>query len=205
VIEDIEGTAVFAGLNGGTASNWKIFGNTITHSASYIANSRGSGHNFGIAGIVFVANDASNNNHGNNFQVFNNTMYRVQGTYSGVVIQSGTGNIVQNNVWYGSVRTNNSFSGTLGYNWYYSTTPDDSSSTKVVCTTNCNIFTDAANGDFRLAVATSAGTSLSAPFNVDPSGVLRGGDGGWDRGAYEYTAPSAPTPPAAPTNVRIIP
>lgn len=41
------------------------------------------------------------------------------------------------------------------------------------------------------------GKALSAPFNVDPDGNIRGADGGWDIGAYEYKgssgAPGAPT------------
>ena len=37
VMEDIEGTAFIAGLNGGTASNWQIYGNVALHIAGYIA------------------------------------------------------------------------------------------------------------------------------------------------------------------------
>lgn len=198
VMEDIEGTAFIAGLNNGTASNWKIFGNVAFHSAAYIANTgRKPGHNFGVAGIVFIANDSSNNNYGNNILFYNNTMVNIQGSYSGVVIQRGSGNEVRNNIWYDSVRTNNSFSGTISHNWYYDTQQDgDSTSSKSVCTSNCGIFMSISGEDFRLKNGTASGIALGAPFNADTNGVIRGADGTWDRGAFEFgSTPSALQPP----------
>lgn len=44
--------------------------------------------------------------------------------------------------------------------------------------------------DFRLKVGTAAGATLTEPFNVDATGLIRGLDGVWDRGAFEFTAPS---------------
>ena len=200
VMEDIEGTAFIAGLNGGTASNWKIFGNVAVHSAAYAANTgRKSGHNFGVAGIVYIANDASNNNRGNNILFYNNTMVNIQGSYSGVVVQSGSGNEVRNNIWYGSVRTNNSFSGTISNNWYYNTPQDgDSTPTKTVCNSNCDVFSSISGKDFRLKAAIAGGVALGAPYNIDMNGVVRGVDGTWDRGAFEFSggAASVLQPPA---------
>jgi hypothetical protein len=205
IMEDIEGTAFIAGLNDGTASNWKVFGNVAFHSAAYAADTgRVAGHNFGVAGFIFVANDASNNNTANNFLVYNNTIYNIKGEWSGVIIQRGTGNVVQNNIWYNSVRTNNT-GVAASFNWYYNTTQDgDSSATKVVCSSNCSIFVDAANKNFALNKATSAGNILQAPFNLDIMGLVRGLDAVWDRGAYEYSGSQATTPPAAPTALRVI-
>ena len=185
VIEDIEGTAVFAGLNDGVASNWKIFGNVVLYTPDYVANARGDGHNYGIAAFVYVANDASNDNTGNNFLVHNNTFYNMQGLWSGVFIEQGSGNVVRNNVWHGCVRTNNS-GVSADTNWYFETIADgDSSGSSVTCTSACDIFVDAAQKDFHLAVATAAGAALPSPFDVDPDGRLRGADGTWDRGAFE--------------------
>jgi hypothetical protein len=49
-------------------------------------------------------------------------------------------------------------------------------------------FTDKANLIFTLVAPTPAGySSLAAPYNTDPLGALRGQDGTWDRGAYEFT------------------
>jgi hypothetical protein len=162
-----------------------------------------SGHNFGIAGIVFIANDATNNNSGNNIVVYNNTMVNIQGSYSGVVVQKGTGIEVRNNIWYGSVRTNNSFSGTMSHNWYYNTAQDgDATATKVVCTSGCDIFNSISGKDFRLKTATAAAMALAAPYNVDGNGVTRGLDGHPDRGAYEYAAPGSAAV-SAPSNLRV--
>jgi hypothetical protein len=47
------------------------------------------------------------------------------------------------------------------------------------------------------------GTDLGSPYNIDPSGTVRGSDGAWDIGAYEYGATSNPAPPA-PTNLKVI-
>lgn len=61
-----------------------------------------------------------------------------------------------------------------------------------VCETNEDLtgaaspFVDAAAGDFRLAVPTSPGTVLPAPYDVDRTGAVRGADGTWDLGAWEH-------------------
>ena len=188
VMEDIEGTAFIAGLNGGTAANWQIYGNVAFHSAAYIADTgRKPGHNFGVSGFIFIANDVSNNNVGNNFVVANNTFADIQGTWSGVIIQRGSGNTVFNNVWYASTRTNNSFGGTISNNWYYNTVQDsDTSATKTVCTSGCDIFVDHAGRNFRLKSAIGGGVALAPPSTVDADGTPRGVDTAWDRGAYEF-------------------
>jgi hypothetical protein len=49
-----------------------------------------------------------------------------------------------------------------------------------------NPFVDYTNGNFRLASATTAGTTLASPYNTDMFGNTRGADGTWDRGALEF-------------------
>jgi hypothetical protein len=120
VMEDIEGTGFIVGINDGIATNWNIFGNVFYHSPAYHADTgRKPGHNEGVSGVVFVADDASNRNIGNNFRFYNNTIVGIVGLWSGVIIQKGTGNEVRNNLWFDSVRTNNSFDGAISNNWYY--------------------------------------------------------------------------------------
>ena len=66
-VEDTEGTAgLIAGLNGGTWTGGNIYGNTVRYSAAYA----GAGRE-GMAAIIYVANDASNRNTGNNILVYN--------------------------------------------------------------------------------------------------------------------------------------
>jgi hypothetical protein len=189
VMEDIEGTGFIVGINGGVAQNWRIFGNVATHTAEYRAGTgRKGGNNVGVTGFVFIANDASNDNTGNNFFVYNNTIVDVVGTWSGVVIQKGTGNEVRNNVWYNSVRTATTGIAAVSHNWYYNTQSDgDGTKSKVVCTGGCDIFASKDAKDYRLKVPTAAGQPLSAPMNIDPNGAVRGADGNWDRGAFEYS------------------
>jgi hypothetical protein len=200
IMEDIEGSAFFAQVNGGLSANWKVFGNVAFHSAAYLADKdRAPGHNFGVAGFFYVGNDANYDAVANNFQIHNNTLINIQGTWSGIVIQKGAGNSAHNNIWYNSVRTSNVV-GDIGHNWYYNTAQDgDDSTTKVVCTTNCNIFASIANKDFHLTAATAAGAALGAPFNVDMDGNSRGADGVIDRGAYEYISSSKPPSQSTPT------
>lgn len=204
VMEDIEGTGFIVGINGGVAQNWRIFGNVFVHSAAYAADTgRKPGHNFGVSGVVFIANDSSNDNTGNNILFYNNTMVNIQGLWSGVIIQKGAGNEVRNNIWYGSVRTNNSFAGSISHNWYFNTQQDgDATPSKVVCTSACDVFVSIPGKDFRVKAPTAAGQTLAAPMNVDPLGRQRGIDGTWDRGAYEFNTSGAPAL-AAPSNLRV--
>ncbi len=187
-MEDIEGTGFIVGINDGVSSNWNIFGNVFYHSPAYHADTgRKPGHNDGVSGVVFVADDSSNRNVGNNFRFYNNTLVNIAGLWSGVIIQKGTGNEVRNNVWYDSVRTNNSVDGSISHNWYHQTVQDgDDGPTKTVCTSNCSIFASLKDKDFRLSGAIGGGMPLPAPFKMDGFGKTRGMDGTWDRGAFEF-------------------
>jgi chitodextrinase len=65
-----------------------------------------------------------------------------------------------------------------------------------------NPFVNLAGLDFHLARATNAGQSLPSPYNIDPDGNLRGGDGVFDRGAYEFGGTIAPPPPPPPSDTQ---
>lgn len=205
VVEDITGTAIIAGINDGTMSEWDIYGNVFKYTdagASHqytaiegtefgLSGARPGTANDGVSGFIFVANDVSNNNFGDNINVYNNSFHGINGNFSGVIIQAGTGsNEVRNNMWYDCVATGHNFTGTISHNWYYLTTSSgDSSGTKQ--TGSSNLFTDADTNDYSLTAATDAGFSLSSPFNVDRNGVTRGSDGMWDRGAFEFAGGGA--------------
>jgi hypothetical protein len=45
------------------------------------------------------------------------------------------------------------------------------------------------------------GTTLSAPYNIDPLGVTRGSNGNWDRGAYQFLSSQAPVAPTGLTAI----
>lgn len=182
--EDIEGSAVIAGINGGLLNGAQIYGNVFHWTDAYWNNTgRDSTHNFGVAGVMFIANDASNNNTAANVKFFNNSVYRCPGSYSGIIIQSSPagGNEVRNNIWDSCVRTNNSFSGTISHNWYRNT-PVDGDNTATRQNGTSLPFANVSAKDFHLASNTSAGLTLAAPFDVDMDGVVRST---WSRGAFE--------------------
>lgn len=195
-IDDCEGTAIWAGINDGTASGVYIYGNVIQHTAAYNANTGRppfgtdpGTHSDGISGLIYIANDASNTNFGDHVLFYNNSMYGIRGSRSGIFIEAGTGsNEVRNNLWYNcSVDTLHNIVGgsTFSHNWYYLTSSTgDGSGTKQIG--SANPFVNVSTNDFHLTAATNAGFALSSPYNVDPDGVARDGDGTWDRGAFEF-------------------
>jgi hypothetical protein len=157
-----------------------------------------------MVALIYVANDASNNNSGSNILVYNNTFVNItMGIWSGVRIESGTGNFVRDNIWYNSLRTA-SLGVVNSHNWYYNTQNDSPGESDTTCTVSCNIFIDLAGANFRLTTATNAGLNMGAPYDVDPSGIKRGADGVWDRGAFEFSGGASTTiPPPAPQNLRV--
>lgn len=179
VIEDPEGTAVWAFINNGTATDWHIYGNVIYHTAAYKSAGRE-----GLSGVLFCANDASNDNTLNGLRFYNNTIWNIAGLWSGVVIQSGSNNLVYNNIWSQCVTPNNS-GGTYNYNTYYSTTTQFDSGGQSG-TVGTQPLVSPSTGNFALVGATAAGLDVGSPYNVDANGVTRGSSGVWDRGAFEY-------------------
>ncbi len=119
-----------------------------------------------------------------NLLVYNNTFVNGRGYASGIMLDTlSTGCYAYNNLWVGGnsagfqavTHDYNAFSGSSNF-----------SEAHAQVSVPTSIFVNYNGGDFRLSGATAAGTSLSSPFNYDPLGNLRGADGVWDRGAYEF-------------------
>ena len=103
--------------------------------------------------------------------IYNNTVMddgTGQGKFSCI---SGGSSAIRNNITY---FPNGMTSGCLA------TTCDNNSNY-----TSSPPLVNTATGDFHLTAAL-AGVSLASPYNVDVDGVTRGGDGTWDRGAFEF-------------------
>jgi hypothetical protein len=110
--------------------------------------------------------------------VYNNTFAGiVDTTVFGMIYLSGTGNVARNNLFYDC--TENDVSA--------STVSDNDTAVS-------DPFEDYATLDLRLSGATSAGFTLSSPYDTDPLGVTRGEDGTWDVGAYEFDEGGEPEP-----------
>lgn len=119
--------------------------------------------------------------------IYNNTIYddSPSGT-SSVRCTGGGSSAVRNNISY----LPNGMSGGC-----QATTCDNNS-----IYTSSSPFVDAAAGNFHLRSAL-VGIGLPSPYDFDLSGVKRGSDGLWDRGAFELVGGGTPT---APTNLQIV-
>lgn len=98
--------------------------------------------------------------------------------------------VVQNNIFYNA--NPRSIRGTHNYNWF-STDSHGEANAQV---SSANPFANYSGRDYRLALPTLGVSALAAPYNQDMLGNLRGADGVWDRGAYEFggTSPVKPVP-----------
>jgi len=177
--------AMWDGDTAGDFDGSKIYGNIIWttkntfHSDACII--VGGDNNVSAAGVP-----------ANNVLVYNNTLVGIQnGSCSIRFPGTHTGDVAQNNLWFG-----------LGG----SVTSGCSANT---CTNNLAVtspspFVDAAGGNFRLSAPTAAGTVLPSPYDTDLVGLIRGADGVWDLGAFEYSAVGLDsTPPAPPTGLTL--
>lgn len=145
-----------------SCNNWEIYGNWLDNPSS----------DYEFSDTIFgtwTGDHVDRTETNNNILVYNNTFYRTQGGARVIAIQNGTGNIARNNLAIGS---------SVGYSGAITTSDNDNLTTTAVV--------DAANQDFHLVGATSPGTTLSSPYDVDMDGVTRGADGTWDVGAFEY-------------------
>lgn len=192
IIEDIEGTSVWAVLNGtgitptasNTASGWNIYGNVINWTSGY--------NREGVAAIFMSGNGTNeNSNWVENLVFYNNTVvdYGKYVHWYGILVGRGGNNVVMNNIFY-NLEGAEHIEVSCDYNWYYlSPHSGDLGAHSQTCSSNCNIFKDVANRDFTLSgnnLPQAGESSIGGAFNTDMNGVIRGMDGYWDRGAYEY-------------------
>ena len=182
---DCEGTALICtpggtghpGCSGPSICNWYIYGNVCAYTSWGIANSRGFGD-----GIVYLFDTQA---HGD-MMIYNNTVANINHSWNGAIWCDNSGDspacadhfYVENNLFWNNTSTVSPSSGNVSdfkwdHNAYFSQAYSDSDANKQVTTGNPFVST---NSDWR----------LSGPFNIDMDGQVRGADGVWDRGAYEY-------------------
>lgn len=178
----VAGTAVIALTGGG---GFKFYGNTVKDCNT-------------SDGVIGFAGRSTSNN-----KVYNNTIVGGTGYNAGTAWGSGTGNETYNNIFV----NNNALSLATPHN--YNVFHDGNARGEANAQLNFSAlnFNDYSAGDFRLKVATAAGTTLAAPYNIDMNGVVRGSDGTFDRGAFEFGGVAPTNPPAqlpAPTGLRLV-
>jgi hypothetical protein len=109
----------------------------------------------------------------NNTLIYNNTFAGMaeNPNQPGILVNGGTGNVVRNNLFYDIVGGDPGVTAnTTSHNVYTASNP----------------FVNYGSLDFHLSGATTAGTTLSSPYDTDIDGVTRGSDGTWDVGAFEF-------------------
>lgn len=207
VMTRIEGTAFIetpasghSGCAGTNQSNWYIYGN-VFHEPQGGGNGTGNG-------VIYVFD----HNHTGDFFVYNNTFVNVANAYIGA--ENGGDSVgciaaltVRNNLFYnisaGAVSFGQSGSQTVARNAYWDADGIVSGSEAFVG--NGTPFENWTANDFHLtssaANAMAGGVTLGSPYSLDFAGVVRGADGKWDRGAFEFGPQTALS---APTNLRVV-
>jgi hypothetical protein len=164
----------------GRARNWNIYGNVFQWTTNF-----GPTANNGAVGSW----SSDPTYYASNIKVHNNSFVGLRAGGAGKIFpvyRSISGISAYNNLWYNSPASG--FGGGVAHNnnWF-----KDSNEAKIAEPSKeigtSDPFRNAAAGDFRLRGATRAGASLGSPFNVDATGLVRGRDGVWDKGAYEFT------------------
>jgi hypothetical protein len=149
------------------ASNWKIYGNVFLDSAS---------HGNGLIGVGNSKYTAKN------IQVFNNTVINSECEFG--FIYATTGWEVKNNILFDC--KNGPVFGS-GVSHSYNATNGSLSETGVQTGLTSDIFVNYSGDKLKLTKPTADSLKLNSLYNQDMDGNIRGEDGIWDRGAYEYT------------------
>ncbi len=204
--EDMEGTG---GINqmSGDQSNWYIYGNVYYWSGDPTC--QGFSH-------AAIGDNASGSI--TNCYIFNNTFVNQPGRSGIRFLYNPTNVIVRNNLWYGG-RVNSTGASEWTHNYYCGDADGINVQYSGALCPNCNCgscpddvfyqlelgsdpFVDSGGEIFLLTSATNDGYHLDPPYNLDRNGNVRGSDGIWDRGAFEFTGDPVQRPQVV-ENVRI--
>jgi hypothetical protein len=133
-----------------------------------------------------------------NISFYNNTIVGGWGNQGVNLPQSSSGqvtdnNVAKNNIWYNA----GSFTFESINHDYNATSASSAISGESHSQANLpsSIFVSYSTGNFQLTVDTASGLSLSAPYNSDFSGNIRGASGIWDLGAYQFVGAVVLSPP----------
>ncbi|MBR9677354.1 PGF-pre-PGF domain-containing protein [Candidatus Woesearchaeota archaeon] len=159
-------------------TNWQAYGNVFT-TTGYFLGSTGDSN-----GVLNSLSDGVSNS----AYVYNNAFVDIDYGCSILSFGGYAAREIYNNIFYNCRRFGGNTYADIGgtthdYNWFYNSGAQSETNIEYGLG---NPFIDSANGDFRLNAATNAGSTLGVPYNIDPDGNIRGSDGVWDRGAYEF-------------------
>jgi hypothetical protein len=209
MFSDIEATAQITCLFGANVSGFAIYGNTFSYTTGNPFNRRGIGN-----GVFACINS---NTTCNGVKIYNNTIANITPSGTQIALAYNDTNasnwVIENNLAYNSVRPAPSFAVTpsgllVDYNTYLNNTSggSDGGSHSFAMSGATNPFVN--DGSFNYSLTSDAvvahlndGTSLPAPYNVDPNGKTRGSGGAWDRGAIQFTSVALQSPTALTVTV----
>jgi hypothetical protein len=134
-----------------------------------------------------------------NAKVYNNTFINVDQQSLSTFPRIASNNVAYNNIFYNSQSPDFAKFAAHDYNHFINAGGTHSEPNGTSAPSG-DPFVDIAGLDFRLKAATANGLSLAAPVNLDPLGKTRGGDGAWDRGAFEFGAGPPPVDPPPTTS-----
>ena len=179
--EEIQGTAVFAGVNGNADNpheRWAIYGNVFRNNRTHI--------------VRYYWTENDDENEAVDWVFYNNTIMG-DGTGSGNVLWDQYRNVsVTNNLWYnyrapdylGFPVEITQYNGFHQCDFLYAVSENMDTETNTVSDTEP--FLSPVDDRFELAGPTEPGASLPEPYQHDMYGHRRGEDGNWDRGAVEW-------------------
>lgn len=188
--EEGEGTGGIVFYDNVNHIDWAVYGNVFYQS--------GGEGGFGM-GIV-AANTHPNDPYlrVTNLKIYNNTIVGVAGNSGISMDYNGVNVVAYNNLWHNVPWLPAFYGFSYDYNYYsscsgqFAFTPgahenpwSDGSS---IITSNPFVASGSGNLHLNAALPGYPGYSLGSPYNYDIEGYLRGEDGVFDRGAYEYVS-----------------
>ena len=211
-MEQCTGTGCFAS-GGPPITNAKIYGNVFNNVSNNAPGVTGCGSS-GNGAIV----GAGAQGIFSGFQIYNNTIIQPGMCFGWFYTNGGSGNnILKNNIVWGRCDTNMGGTGNItDSNTYLSCWSSPGTETNMESGSYdpfvSSRFIAPGIGDYHLKASSAAscssttalcaGATLSSPYNVDPDGNVRGANGTWDRGAYQFLT-SVSNGPSPPQSLRV--
>jgi hypothetical protein len=168
------------GIIVGNGDGWEIYGNIFYWSEDGKALSAPNGP------IGSWSSDSQYNV--TNFKIYNNLFYNLNKTGAATffpIVYSSGGHIAYNNLWV-NCKGGLSFKASVTHDYNAFFNSGTITEPNIQNFVSNPLVNPGNNGDFHLMTETSPGKILDSPFNLDKDGNIRGEDGIWDRGAYEY-------------------
>lgn len=189
------------------SDTWSIFGNVFGISLNNPYDKIGP--NTGVVTCINMQRCSK-------FGVYNNTFVGGNATLSfaewGFIAANNslcTSNTFENNLAFATTQPSgtwsNSCASTEDYNSYLnlgSNAPPSGGAHDVMANSVADPFVSESDHNYLFNGQTSyvgGGLTLPSPYNIDPLGNVRGTDGSWDRGAFQFNGATPPNPPTTLT------